>query len=187
MLWQCTFSVGYAGQSSDRYVFYFPLSQFTYKVQRNANLDISFSAPLSCKFSVTTTMSIMIMTLLISLRWNTWAAALWLIAGMSALSTVFLFFFLPETLPANILLRRAKQLREATGDSRYHSPSEMTNKKGNVFIEMIENIAVDFKLSFIDPVILFINVHTMLIYGILYLWFEFFPYGKLVDWGTKWY
>ncbi|EED12734.1 caffeine resistance protein, putative [Talaromyces stipitatus ATCC 10500] len=110
------------------------------------------------------------------LRWNTWAAALWLIAGMSALSTVFLFFFLPETLPANILLRRAKQLRETTGDSRYHSPSETKNKKGNVFVEMIEQIAVDFRLSFIDPIILFVNIHTMLIYGILYLWFEFFPY-----------
>lgn len=29
-----------------------------------------------------------------------------------------------------------------------------------------------------DPVILFVNIHTMLIYGILYLWFELFPFGK---------
>jgi DHA1 family multidrug resistance protein-like MFS transporter len=36
----------------------------------------------------------------------------------------------------------------------------------------------DFKLSCIDPVILFVNMHTMLIYGILYLWFEFFPFGR---------
>jgi len=29
-----------------------------------------------------------------------------------------------------------------------------------------------------DPVILFVNIHTMLIYGVLYLRFEFFPFGK---------
>ena len=29
-----------------------------------------------------------------------------------------------------------------------------------------------------DPVILLVNIHTMLIYGVLYLWFEFFPFGK---------
>lgn len=37
----------------------------------------------------------------------------------------------------------------------------------------------DIKLACLDPVILFVNVHTMLVYGVLYLWFEFFPFGKL--------
>ncbi|KAM4055767.1 hypothetical protein HRG_015124 [Hirsutella rhossiliensis] len=32
-------------------------------------------------------------------------------------------------------------------------------------------------LSCTDPVILSVNIHIMLIYGLLYLWFEFFPFG----------
>jgi DHA1 family multidrug resistance protein-like MFS transporter len=39
-------------------------------------------------------------------------------------------------------------------------------------------ILEDFRMSFADPVILFVNLHTMLIYGVLYLWFEFFPFGR---------
>jgi DHA1 family multidrug resistance protein-like MFS transporter len=37
----------------------------------------------------------------------------------------------------------------------------------------------DLKLACLDPVILFVNMNTMLVYGVLYLWFEFFPFGKL--------
>lgn len=39
----------------------------------------------------------------------------------------------------------------------------------------------DFRISCMDPVIIFVNIHTMLIYGILYLWFEFFPFGKTIQ------
>lgn len=94
------------------------------------------------------------------------------------MSTVFMFFLLPETLADNILYRRAAHLRQVTGDNRYCSPSEAETTENNLFRAMLEQIAVDFRLSFIDPVILFINIHTMFIYGILYLWYEFFPYGK---------
>jgi len=109
-------------------------------------------------------------------RWGSFSAALWLIASMSAFSTVFMFFCLPETLSGKILMRRAQELRQSTGDLRYQSQSELDAPKTNLFLKMIEQIAVDFKLSCIDPVILFINIHTMFIYGILYLWFEFFPF-----------
>ncbi|KAK9848220.1 Major facilitator superfamily domain [Penicillium brevicompactum] len=108
-------------------------------------------------------------------RWGSWSAALWLIAGIAAMSTVFMFFLLPETLADNILYRRAAHLRQVTGDNRYCSPSEAKTTENNLFRAMLEQIAVDFRLSFIDPVILFINIHTMFIYGILYLWYEFFP------------
>lgn len=42
----------------------------------------------------------------------------------------------------------------------------------------------DIKLACLDPVILFVNMHTMLVYGVLYLWFEFFPFGKLSSPGS---
>ena len=45
---------------------------------------------------------------------------------------------------------------------------------------IFEQIVNDLKISCMDPVIIFVNIHTMLIYGILYLWFEFFPFGKTI-------
>lgn len=48
----------------------------------------------------------------------------------------------------------------------------------NISLQIVRQTADDFKLSCLDPVILFVNLHTMLIYGILYLWFELFPFGE---------
>lgn len=45
---------------------------------------------------------------------------------------------------------------------------------------LFEQTVNDLKISCMDPVIIFVNIHTMLIYGILYLWFEFFPFGKTI-------
>jgi DHA1 family multidrug resistance protein-like MFS transporter len=112
-------------------------------------------------------------------RWHTWTASLWLLAGITAFTTLFIFFFLPETLSSNILLRRAQRLRTQTRNPLYQSQSEMevTTSLGAMIIEQTVN---DLKISCMDPVIIFVNIHTMLIYGILYLWFEFFPFGKTI-------
>lgn len=115
-----------------------------------------------------------------STRWNTWTATLWLLSGITAFTTVFIFFFLPETLSSNILLRRAKRLRTQTGKPCYRSLVESDTARPNIVSEIIHQTVDDFKLSCMDPVILFVNIHTMLIYGVLYLWFEFFPFGKLI-------
>ncbi|KAB8077010.1 major facilitator superfamily domain-containing protein [Aspergillus leporis] len=50
------------------------------------------------------------------------------------------------------------------------------SQEANLAVRIMKQTVDDFKLSCIDPVILFVNMHTMLIYGILYLWFEFFPF-----------
>ncbi|KAG2413629.1 hypothetical protein HFD88_002818 [Aspergillus terreus] len=109
-------------------------------------------------------------------RWKTWTATLWLLSGVTALTTVFVFFSLPETLNANILLRRAQRLRRRTGNPAYRSQAELDTPVANLAVRIIRQTIDDFKLSCMDPVILFVNLHTMLIYGVLYLWFEFFPF-----------
>ncbi|GIC92241.1 MFS transporter [Aspergillus udagawae] len=109
-------------------------------------------------------------------RWKTWTATLWLLSGVTALTTVFIFFCLPETLNANILLRRAQRLRRQTGNSAYRSQAELNTPEANFALRIMKQTIDDFKLSCMDPVILFVNMHTMLIYGVLYLWFEFFPF-----------
>jgi DHA1 family multidrug resistance protein-like MFS transporter len=110
-------------------------------------------------------------------RWHTWTATLWLLAGMTAFTTMFTFFFLPETLSSNILLRRAQRIRRQTGDLTYRSQSEVHAPTTDFFSMLLKQTVDDLKLSCMDPVILFINIQTMFIYGILYLWFEFFPFG----------
>ncbi|RJE26818.1 resistance protein [Aspergillus sclerotialis] len=109
-------------------------------------------------------------------RWQDWSATLWLLSGITALTTLYVFFFLPETLSTNILLRRAQRFRAQTGNQSYRSETEMKTEKSNFFIDITRQTVDDFKLSCMDPVILFVNIDTMLIYGILYLWFEFFPF-----------
>lgn len=101
-------------------------------------------------------------------RWQTWAATLWLLAGIAAFTTLFTFFLLPETLMSNILHRQS--LRDGEGTATNSSLSSFAS-------QVSKQIVDDFKLSCTDPVVLFVNIHTMLIYGILYLWFEFFPFG----------
>ena len=84
---------------------------------------------------------------------------------------------MPETLSSNILRRRAQRLRERSDEPQAGFPLESAVPR-NFFLDIVSQTIDDFKLSFMDPVILFVNIHTMLIYGILYLWFELFPFGK---------
>lgn len=106
-----------------------------------------------------------------STRWKTWTVTLWLLAGITAFTTIFIFFFLPETLMANIQHRRACRLQQKNTQGKNHSLRSF-------FLDVARQTVNDFKLSCMDPVILFVNIHTMLIYGILYLWFELFPFGE---------
>ncbi|KAL5049143.1 hypothetical protein BDW71DRAFT_195609 [Aspergillus fruticulosus] len=109
-------------------------------------------------------------------RWKTWTATLWLLSGITAFTTVSNFFFLPETLSSNILLRRAKRLRAQTGNPAYQSEAEIQSPSENLAVRIVKDMGNDLKLACLDPVILFVNLHTMLVYGVLYLWFEFFPF-----------
>ncbi len=76
-------------------------------------------------------------------------------------------------------MRRAKQLRAQTGNPTYQSEAEIQSPSQNLAVRIVKDMGNDLKLACLDPVILFVNLHTMLVYGVLYLWFEFFPFGKL--------
>lgn len=110
-------------------------------------------------------------------RWKTWSATLWLLAGVTAFVTVLIVFLMPETLASNILRRRALRLREHS-KAEIQLPLEPATTLTSFLKSIIYQTAEDLKVSCVDPVVLFVNIHTMLIYGVLYLWFEFFPFGK---------
>lgn len=86
-----------------------------------------------------------------------------------------LFFFLPETSSANILLRRAQRLRKLTGDDRLRSQSEVDQANLTPRDIAVEALWRPFQLILLDPSIAFTSVYTAIIYGIFYSFFEAFP------------
>ncbi|PWY98907.1 putative FLR1-putative H+ antiporter [Testicularia cyperi] len=104
-----------------------------------------------------------------------WRWTIWPLLMLSGFTFVVLLLTLPETSASNILVRRARRLRKVTGNPHLRT-------KGELFAENLtgKEIALmtfvrPFVLSFKEPIVLGINLHIGLVYGILYLWFEAFP------------
>ncbi|KAF2999212.1 hypothetical protein E8E13_000934 [Curvularia kusanoi] len=103
-------------------------------------------------------------------RWSLWEM-LWL-NGPIFLS---LFFLLPETSSATILLRRAQRLRALTGNTSLRSQSEIDQANLTPSAIASEALWRPFQLMLLDPSIAFTAVYTAIIYGIFYSFFEAFP------------
>ncbi|KAH7390563.1 major facilitator superfamily domain-containing protein [Pyrenochaeta sp. MPI-SDFR-AT-0127] len=104
-----------------------------------------------------------------------WRWSLWEMLWMNGPIFLALFFFLPETSSANILLRRAQRLRKITGDSRLKSQSEIDQANLAPRDVAIEALWRPFQLMLLDRSIAFTAVYTAIIYGIFYSFFEAFP------------
>lgn len=101
-----------------------------------------------------------------------WRWTIWELAWLCTVVLITLFFLMPETNPSNILHRRAKRLRKATGDHTLKCESDMKE------VSMRDNFVVlgrAFTLTFSEPVIFFVDLYSALLYGLLYIWFESFP------------
>jgi DHA1 family multidrug resistance protein-like MFS transporter len=85
-----------------------------------------------------------------------------------------LFFLLPETSAANILYKRAKRLRKATGNDQLRSQSEIDAAHHTMRDDLIA-LGKAFTLTFSEPIVFFTDLYTALLYGVLFLWFESFP------------
>jgi len=103
-------------------------------------------------------------------RWSQWEL-LWL-AGPVYL---VMFFFLPETSPSNILLRRAQRLRKLTGNQNLKSQSEIDQANIKFTDLVTENLLRPNQMMIQDPAIGFTAIYTALVYGIYYSFFEAFP------------
>ena len=104
-----------------------------------------------------------------------WRWSMWEMLWMNGPIFLSLFFFLPETSSANILLRRAQRLRKLTGNPHLKAQSEID--QGNLSASAIATEALwrPFQLMLLDPSIAFTAVYTAIIYGIFYSFFEAFP------------
>ena len=104
-----------------------------------------------------------------------WHWSLWEIVWLAGPIFVSLVLFLPETSSPNILLRRAKRLRNLTGNPLLRSQSEIDQANTTVNAVIIENLWRPLQINLLDPAVLFTSVYTAIIYGIYYSFFEVFP------------
>jgi len=111
-----------------------------------------------------------------SARFEGWRWTIWELMWLSGATLILLFFFFPETSASNILYRRAHRLRKATGN-----PSIMSGPEIAAAAMSRRDLAVDvlvrpFALNFQEPIVFVLNVYIGLIYALLYIWFESFPF-----------
>jgi DHA1 family multidrug resistance protein-like MFS transporter len=94
---------------------------------------------------------------------------------LSGFTFILLFFCMPETSAEYILTKRAARLRAATGNQELKSAAE-AHAAGRDWVKLISyHLTMPFKITALDPSVLFINLYTALVYGIYYSFFESFP------------
>lgn len=106
-----------------------------------------------------------------------WHWVSWEMLWLSAPILVCFFFLLPETSSSTILYRRAKRLRELTGNHRFLSQVEIDQAKMKLSFKGIVYNAIikPAQINALDPAVLFSTIYTSLVYGIFYSFFESFP------------
>ncbi|KAF2100885.1 putative MFS transporter [Rhizodiscina lignyota] len=114
---------------------------------------------------------------------STWRWAMYETLILSGFTFIVLFFFLPETNADYILSQRAARLRAKTGDSNLLSRTESHAGSKNWVKLTVYHLTMPFKITILDPSILFINLYTALVYGIYYSFFESFPIVYLGIYG----
>ncbi|KAF2733533.1 benomyl/methotrexate resistance protein [Polyplosphaeria fusca] len=112
-----------------------------------------------------------------------WRWSLWEMLWLNGPVWLSLFFFLPETSSANILLRRAQRLRKLTGNMNLKSQSEIDQANMTAKDVAFDALYRPFQLVLMDPAIGFTALYTALIYGIFYSFFEAFPLVYNVMYG----
>ncbi|KAJ2925548.1 hypothetical protein H1R20_g11547, partial [Candolleomyces eurysporus] len=86
---------------------------------------------------------------------------------------LLIVFTLPETYGPVLLVKKAKRLRNETGDSRYVAPLELTNVS---FTQRLKNILLKpFVVLIREPMLIAITAYMSFIYGNIYLLLQAYP------------
>lgn len=104
-----------------------------------------------------------------------WRWTIWIFTWMCSIVLIVMFFLLPETSAANILYKRAQRRRKATGNQRLKSQSEI-DASNHTAKDHFMLLARAFTLAFSKPIVFLMDLYTGLLYGILFTWFESFPF-----------
>ncbi|KAL7789896.1 major facilitator superfamily domain-containing protein [Trichoderma ceciliae] len=102
-----------------------------------------------------------------------WRWLYWIQLILAGCVWVLITFTVPETYAPTILARRAKKLRETTGDQTYVTEQDIDERP------MGERITVfmirPFQLLFQELIVLLISLYMSVLYGLLYMFFVAFP------------
>ncbi|VUC32560.1 unnamed protein product [Clonostachys rosea] len=101
-------------------------------------------------------------------RWTYYVMLMW-----SVLLLVAIAFLVPETFHPAVLRRKAKLLRQSTGDSRWRAPIEEQDK--SILGAVGKSLKRPFQLLIFEPMCLSLCIFSALLLGILYLFFGAFP------------
>lgn len=104
-----------------------------------------------------------------------WQYTFWLLMALCGFALLIFLFLFSETLPKNILHRRAQRVRRETGDNRYYTIGEReeeNQKTGELIKELLYR---PFALIFSEPGILAFDLYIGLVYAAFYLFFEAYP------------
>lgn len=109
-------------------------------------------------------------------HWTFYVVLIW-----AAVMLALLLLFVPETYNPELLRRRAVQMRRETGDDRWVAPVETMNR---VFLQALQkSIRTPFVLLSTQLMVLFLDLWSAIILGILYLSFGGIPYIMRTQYG----
>jgi MFS family permease len=104
----------------------------------------------------------------VSWRWVFWV--LTILAGVCLLLAVFV---IPETYAPILLVKKARTIREETGDMRFTAALERQNTRWRARLQTV--LGRPFKVLFLEPLIIVLTLYQSYVYGILYLLFTAYP------------
>lgn len=94
----------------------------------------------------------------------------------SGVCLILIMFTVPESYKPVLLIRKAKRLREETGDERYYAPLEYTRDQSNMLTLVFLSMKRPFGLLLGDKMMGILCFYTGLVLAIIYLYFVAFPY-----------
>lgn len=109
-------------------------------------------------------------------RWTYRLLIIWVFVEV-----VVIFLLVPETYEPVLRKYKAKRLRNTTGDSRYHAP--LDQRSGSLSRLVAVSCYRPFELLFFDRMNFLLDLWTSLLFGILYLTFQAYPYIFVVNHG----
>lgn len=104
-----------------------------------------------------------------------WRYIFWLLMAICGGCLLAFMFLFPETLPDNVLHRRAKRVRKETGDDRYYTLKERENEHRKLWPVLKEVVWRPFALIISEPGILAFDLYIAVAYACFYLFFEAYP------------
>lgn len=106
---------------------------------------------------------------------NTWRWSFYFLLILAGAALILITLQMVETSEQELLMRKARFLRKATGNQRIVSTGEIKARGATARKTVKELLWGPIDLCIREPVLTLINIHLGLVYALLYLFFECFP------------